>query len=1078
MATNPFKQGGGGGGSSNPFRTGSAGQFKEREMQSKLYDAQREGHNLGMKEQALGMSPIEEPGFFSKVGSGALGFLHWATTPIRKTTNALAGGLEEARNFNSVGGTNSGTAAGWSDPGGELQAALRGIKQGWNEDRQYSFGRYIGDASSDVAGRERGQGIAPVRLAQAAFTDANEKAGQTPLEFASRAYGPSSAGTGLGQRLADSTISDILGFAAEAQIGNRLVPARLGRIKVKGDDELVAAGKLASAGKQAATSFDDVIYGQAGEPLKQIAGRGSTKVPQPTPGTLDDLINLPDNFPQANLVDNALVPSSPGKGWTFADDVTRETPTNPFRPSQNPPDLYTGGRSGFDPSLNTYKKGDDALRRVAQVWDPIRGWTTPFQDAQLALGDKLGGLSRAAVGSLPQWSQDALGHLFRNMETDSTPNVQAMNKSLDATKQGSRTGVSNFKDRLYKAVDELAPNITDNERRALYYSQAMGRNLDDPEFINDLVTKLNMPAEEVANLSRLQGLKQFIDDEFRSFRNRGEAQGLFQGIDDPYAPIFTNRTYGDDALKSSTQKMRETLGGLRSVQKQRNLNVDELMDRSGMLATDDILDASERYASTFYNLERKHNLVRQLEDMGIISKQAKNGFEPLSDVIKFGDEGKESTKYFIDRNYKGRLANELNGFLRDTPLGKGMKNLDTVTRPWKQLVTNLNPAYHLRNTIDDFTRTNVMGEGTLDDYVKAVTRETSDLGEVRVQDWVKTGNGQWEYVPGVDEVQTLTSADAKALAKAMGASRTQTQSMGLTSMLDKPAQTSREAYFMTGLRDTGNAKLAKQMVGDDLIDYGDISPFMRDVVRPLAPFATFATKNPAVAANAALRNPGRLAQFDILRDEVAQGDQSVYDQMPEYMRDQGILAWRDGNEVGSFNPGLSQFDWQNFAPGKMGKVAARLPHPIIQALIGLQRGVDANGIPIDTAEGYGQKRVDGLAALLMGKEGADGQQYADAEKKFLYDTILSGPQAMSTMFSKNDREGEGKLSTAESIREFLTRGMYRDYDGNELLLRTLLDDNREREGRLKGFQQTGGEVPSVTDLRKAKGSNPFRSASR
>ena len=114
-------------------------------------------------------------------------------------------------------------------------------------------------------------------------------------------------------------------------------------------------------------------------------------------------------------------------------------------------------------------------------------------------------------------------------------------------------------------------------------------------------------------------------------------------------------------------------------------------------------------------------------------------------------------------------------------------------------------------------------------------------------------------------------------------------------------QQARIVNFFGNLERYGDVRTAAEHVQKFLFDYQDLSPFMRNTVRRMIPFATWSFKNLALQTQLAYRKPSALARqghlIDLFQQQMLQPELSEEEiaAMPEYRQRQlGVLVERPG----------------------------------------------------------------------------------------------------------------------------------------------------------------------------------------
>lgn len=997
------------------------------------YRAENTRTNLDKKEYAMGLPKIDDvPWYESLFNNPAVKAVGWLGTQIDRPFNAIEGMLEETRDQNQARTEEQGPM-GFLD---SLKAAGTGIKQGFTHEKDYNLGRYMEKVFSDGSPDDSEGNILEEIIRMRPFLPFVEPGKDARWGKSGPQEDPEYGG------LKNATVGDLLGFATSLKAS--FFPAKVGRVTQSGEEIASALGKTSKA-----------------------------------TGVADDALRT---VPRGTASGSSILESVLGEG--FMDDLFG-TPAHraaPELPATLPPAVQ---------------------RKALQVWNPLAegGWSTPLKNQQFALYDKIGQGSKDFLGKSPGLER-FLSHFSNRIESSATPGGATMIDDIDNSRLGYKAANTNFDERYVQAIKDAGVELTDNEQIALYHARTSGKSLDDPEFLQALQTHYRMPAEELQGISaKLEGPGNWWKQEATDFAAKGEAAGILNPMQDDYMPVRFKKELDPGMMDSVDDSLGKEFSGLRGIQKHRQFDAvrdwEKLIQHgaAGDLAFNRFDDATQYYSRVFHGLERRRNLLQSLQKSGVVSTQRKDGFSPLADVLGVEpgaqtavprgtpptnpggilDElmpntpppavphGTSSTiqpqEYFINERLKQRFVDEIFGYGgKRSPILQGISKAQD---PWKFAVTMLNPRWHVANVFDDLVRNFGLGDVTTDAY-KAATRQSDNIWSqgTNVRDWVKNNYGQWEFAPGTNTVMDLTERDATLLSNRMGASTVETSEIANSGKsllrrgadrLERAQGVSRDANFVQGLKDKGDSAFAKQIVDQDLINYRDISPFVRDVVRPFAPFTTFRIKNPQVAMNQLLMNPAQFGRFgqakeymeEELREqtpEYLQNWDGGMAHLPEFYRDEPVIGWQDGDRTAIADTGLSQFDFANLmSPEKAGESLRTLPGPLVQMLMGLATGKDALGRSVE-----GPQRSGMIDGALFGKEGGDGTTYTDGRIKMLVD-------ALTGQVNKYDQPFGEQLGS-------------KTYSTESLILQALQQQNRARTDRTDQMKFYGRNIPSVDAL--------------
>jgi hypothetical protein len=1060
------------------------------------YQAQQAKYNLDLKENAMQLPKIDDTPWYSKLlNNPAVKTVGWLAHQVDRPFNAVEGALEQPYLNKEANGHKTLST---SDL---LGGVAKGAWDGFLQKKDYNFGRAVEKFAPEDPSNPGGfattyQDIVrarPIRALKALNTNATraifgDKYGpkhddffnQTPDQMRGKS-GPQTDKEYAG--MANMTSADILGAILNFKAA--VFPARIGRVVQDGAKELdVAATTAAKVAREAevaantskilkSTSKANIISN-----LVDGLGVNAGKVEQMPYQALRKGWN---EFGKTGR----FVDSTTGEilhdiqGAHLTEGVPRGTGTVEDAIKQVG---YNRGMQ-MDPLVaDVMKTADPKLRKALQVYNPgsIVGagpkWATPLANQQFSAFDKIGQGTRDLLAKAPGLER-ALSHVSNRVESSATRGASKLFDDVDNSRLGYKGANENFDARMVKSLrDTGSSGLTDNQQIAMYHATTSSKALDDPAFLSALEKHYKIPATELQDLTKLEPMRQWWLQEAKDYAAKGEAAGILKPRDMEYMPIRFKKPDQGNILENIDQQLGKEFGGLRGIQKTRSFDAvkdwEKLIEEGskGNLAVNKFDEAAQYYSRVFHGIERRRNLLGSLESRGLVSRSKKDGFSTLSDVFDVGSNGTPvPDQYFINDRVKQRFVDEIFGYGgKKSPILQGINN---VQNPWKAAVTTLNPRYHFNNMIDDLVRNKALDDVGNDAYKAAISRPTGDTWTkgATIKDWVKNAQGQWEYAPGVKNTMDLSSHDAWNLANKMGVSTVETSEIAnrgkglFKRVIDRSERiqgVSREANFLSQLKKYGNSDFAKQVVDQNLINYRDLSPFLRDVVRPFAPFTTFRIKNPQVALNQLLMNPTAYGKFGMVKN-MAEGElkkdtpdylKNYADgqaHLPSYYRDKPVIGFKDGKNTGIADFGLSQFDFANLiSPNHMGETLRRLPGPALQIPIGLASGKDSLNRSID-----GPQKSGWLDGLIFGKKGGDGTTYTDGRTKFIMDSILGQPAKYHSQGNTLRQDVRDQIGT-------------KTYNTQGLMLQALQQQIRDRTTRMSDLKFYGSKVPSAPNLKQ------------
>jgi hypothetical protein len=246
---------------------------------------------------------------------------------------------------------------------------------------------------------------------------------------------------------------------------------------------------------------------------------------------------------------------------------------------------------------------------------------------------------------------------------------------------------------------------------------------------------------------------------------------------------------------------------------------------------------------------------------------------------------------------KHRLAGVSPGEGRAAPL----KALDKVTGGFKFTATVPNPGFHLRNLYGDSmnaylgqpghklvrntgTAVRVLKQqGKREEAARTVANRLDPTSKIHVKDHL----GRKQAI-SIDELAREAEAAGairqgyigRELPELFRSGESTVKKVSPTSARAKAGRSvkrtlqSREdlmrlATYIGGRRDGLTAREAAAKVAKHHFDYGDLSPFERNVMRRLLPFYTFSARNIPLQAKSFVQRPGKFANIEKAREEVA-----------------------------------------------------------------------------------------------------------------------------------------------------------------------------------------------------------------
>ena len=281
-----------------------------------------------------------------------------------------------------------------------------------------------------------------------------------------------------------------------------------------------------------------------------------------------------------------------------------------------------------------------------------------------------------------------------------------------------------------------------------------------------------------------------------------------------------------------------------------------------------------------------------------------------------------------------------------------LRKFDKVMRGWKIGSTTLRPAHHIRNAIGDTFQNFLDGVDNPHRYVQGAKMTTGHRANLRI----KAGN------------MVLTGDDIKHLSDVSGMNKGFISSEfmeGRNPVLNKiqgfaqgREETGRYAHFIDRLIKEGNkAKLgannkagmyqiatkAAKDVNKWNINYGDLTPFERNVMKRVAPFYTWTRKSMPLMMEAAFTRPGRViggtTRLNNMISTLAGVDPADTQGVPypPWLKESGYARISDGAEPNVLSLPMPFQDYSRFVGDgsldQLAKSSVGMANPLLQWVI-------------------------------------------------------------------------------------------------------------------------------------------------
>jgi len=453
-----------------------------------------------------------------------------------------------------------------------------------------------------------------------------------------------------------------------------------------------------------------------------------------------------------------------------------------------------------------------------------------------------------------------------------------------------------------------------------------------------------------------------------------------------------------------------------------------------------------------------------------------------------------------------QIANELNNFkaLQSDEGSKGILGAyDNVLNLWKGYATAVNPGFHIRNAQSNAFQTALnSGKELLNpmNHVRALGVNATDLPFVGKKIADKTID-----VGGKE----MTLAETKELMKKEGVigsgwfgadipgyiekklnagikgnlSPQLLNPLSQNNALIKAGRTvgtgvenqARAFNFLSELKKTGDVKQAAKTVNKTLFDYGDVTPFEKNVLKRTVPFYTWLRKNVPLQTENLIRTPGKYAATQKALNGVRNLSEPVDEKnIPDYMDNPNWVKTplEQGGNPMYWNANLPIGDLEKLNPAQIGKTALSSLSPLLKAP--LELGFNQNTFFGDKIEkypgemkkapGYVPDLPDTVVKLLgaqygVSKEGVDELQ-VPADVRYM----MSQVPFMENVSKSLDLKGDKKFN---QLLTFLMGAKITPFDAKKAEMNALYDQRDALRAAYDKYQ-TQGLLESDEELAKAK----------
>jgi len=455
-----------------------------------------------------------------------------------------------------------------------------------------------------------------------------------------------------------------------------------------------------------------------------------------------------------------------------------------------------------------------------------------------------------------------------------------------------------------------------------------------------------------------------------------------------------------------------------------------------------------------------------------------------------------------------QIAGELNNF-KKLQTDEGSKGIlgayDNVLNLWKAYATAVNPGFHIRNAQSNVFQTTLnSGKELLNpmNHLRALGTNTTKLPLVGSRISNKTID-----VGG----RKMTLGEVSELMKKEGVTNTgwigkdipnyieKQLDEGLKGKLQKVPQLlnplsqnnalikggrtvgglvedqARSFNFLSEMNKTGDVKQAAKVVDKNLFDYGDVTPFEKNVLKRTVPFYTWLRKNVPLQAENIIRTPGKYAATDKALDGVRDLSDPIDERnMPEYMDNPNWVKTplQQGGNPMYWNSNLPMGDLEKLNPSQIGKTALGSLSPLLKAPLELQLnqntffGDEIEKYPgeMKKAPGYVPDLPEPVVKMLGAQYGLNKEEARELQVPARVRYMMSQVPFMENVSKSIDAKGEKKFN---QLLSFLLGAKITPFDAKKAEMNKLYE---QRDALRDAFDkyQTQGVLESDDTLAEEK----------
>jgi hypothetical protein len=465
---------------------------------------------------------------------------------------------------------------------------------------------------------------------------------------------------------------------------------------------------------------------------------------------------------------------------------------------------------------------------------------------------------------------DSYRYLKDKARVESVTNAKALNNQIKALSKQTDIPVNELKAKIFQdietgslgddAVGALEQNIIAQNRTRLEAQRAAGVEVGDlgETYMPHIATK---EADDVLNNT---GIKNF----FGIRPSAKTPQGVAREIEGTVAEINAKNVYGTSKFFQDDPAIAMGVSDFNAAQ---------------AIAGRKFLDEAAQFGIKADSAPASYKVVAEIPGLK---------FEP-----KVADQ--------LSRSYRALTNSE--------EINKFLKVYDGAQNWWKMWSLGARPAYHAKNTIGNLWNNYLGGVTSPKPYGDAAAFQikvakgnlegkiagypTKDLYDAMMTRGI-FGEGQY----GGDITRRLEEQIQGASKNPFTLSTKNPILQGGFKMGQTIEDNARVALFIDQLNKGSSFDQAAKHVRKYLFDYGDVTPFEKDVLKRVMPFYTWSRKNIPLQLEALATQPDKINKLNLAMNNIQQANQVQQpdlSQVPEYVREQAPLYVGSNAETGS-----------------------------------------------------------------------------------------------------------------------------------------------------------------------------------